>query len=141
MPTAPIPEGTIARIEFRIGEDAMRAYRAISGDDNPLHDDAAFARRRGFAGPVVYGGLVVAQVSRLLGTRLPGHGCVWRALSLRFRKPLYVDQPATLRGTVTHASAELGTVELALCVEAGGRRIAEGEASACLVREREAVDG
>ena len=123
-------------IEFRVTEGEMEAFRRLSADVNPLHDDAGFARRRGFDGVVVYGGLIVAQVSRLLGTRIPGHGCVWRSVSLRFRNPLYVGELAQLSGVVVHANEDLGTVDLKLSVVAGGRRIAEGEAAALLVRER-----
>ena len=125
-----------ARVEFCISEREMEIFRALSGDTNPLHDDAAYAGRRGFGGKVVYGGLLIAQVSRLLGTRLPGHGCVWRSITLRFRAPLYVDEPARLTGTVTHANADLGVMNLKLRIEAGGRTVADGEAAAILARER-----
>lgn len=114
----------------------MEVFRALSGDTNPLHDDAAYARRRGFEGRVVFGGLLLAQVSRLLGAHLPGHGCVWRSLSLRFRAPLYVGQPARLTATVTHANEDLGVMDLKLRIEAGDRTIADGEAAAIIARER-----
>lgn len=136
-----VREGEIELVAFRIDQEAMEAFRRISGDDNPVHLDPEFARRRGFAGPVVYGGLIVSQVSRLLGTRLPGHGCVWRAFSLRFRQPLHVGEDATVQGRVVHANEELGLFELALRVESGGRAIAEGEASAQLIAERELQNG
>lgn len=114
----------------------MEAFRTLSGDTNPLHDDAPYARRRGFDGRVVYGGLLVAQVSRLLGAHLPGHGCVWRSLALRFRAPLYVGQAAWLTATVTHANEELGVMDLKLRIEANDRTIADGEAATILARER-----
>ncbi|HZH28216.1 MAG TPA: MaoC/PaaZ C-terminal domain-containing protein [Azospirillaceae bacterium] len=117
-------------LEFRVTRDQMRAFAALSGDDNPIHDDADYARARGFEGPIVYGGLILAQVSRLLGTRLPGHGCVWHSLSMQFRTPLYVDEAAELHARVTHANEALGLVRLMLEVRAGGRRIASGEAQA-----------
>ncbi len=122
--------------EFRIGDAEMAAFRTLSGDTNPLHDDAVFARRRGFAGPVVYGGLIIAQVSQMLGTRLPGAGCVWRSLTLRFRAPLYVGETARLAATIVHVNEEIGAVDLKLRVDAGKRRIAEGEAAALLIPER-----
>ncbi len=125
-----------ARVEFCITEREMATFRALSGDTNPLHDDASYARLRGFDGRVVYGGLLVAQVSRLLGTHLPGHGCVWRSLSLRFRAPLYVGQAAVLTATVTHANEDLGVMDLKLRIEADGRAIADGEAAAIIARER-----
>lgn len=128
------PHDAIAgAVEFCIGADEMAAYRSLSGDSNPLHDDAQFARARGFADRVVYGGLLVAQVSRLLGTRLPGPGCVWRSLSLDFRNPLYVGEPARLSAAVRHANDELGLLELDLRIDAAGKRVAQGRAAALLI--------
>jgi 3-hydroxybutyryl-CoA dehydratase len=132
----PVAIGAREAVEFRVTADEMEAFRRLSSDLNPLHDDAEFARRRGFDDVVVYGGLIVAQVSRLLGTRLPGHGCVWRSMSLRFRNPLYVGEPAQLSGVVVHANDDLGAIDIKISVTAGGRRIAEGEAAALLVRDR-----
>lgn len=129
--------------EFSVSSEDMAAFRAISGDTNPLHDDEEFARDLGFEGPVVYGALIVAQVSRLLGTRLPGPGCIWRSLSLRFRGPLYVGQTARLAATIVHANEDIGTLDLKLRVDVGRRCIADGEAAAILksiaARPREAV--
>lgn len=132
-----LQQGHVEAADFRISAADMEMFRALSGDTNPLHFDADFAIRRGFSGPVVYGGLIIAQISRLLGVQMPGHGCVWRAISLRFRAPLYLDEHAHITGTVMHANDELGLLELKLRVDAAGRRIAEGEASAQLAVERE----
>lgn len=123
-------------VEFCISDADMTAFRSLSGDTNPLHDDAEFARRRGFTGPVVYGGLIVAQVSRLLGTTLPGPGCVWRSLSLRFRAPLYVGETARLAATIIHVNEDIGVVDLKLRIDAAKRCIADGEAAALLMPER-----
>jgi 3-hydroxybutyryl-CoA dehydratase len=133
--TAAMQPGTTESLEFSVSPEDMHAFRRLSGDTNPLHDDRAFAMRRGFKGIVVYGSLIVAQVSRLLGTVLPGPGCVWHSLSLRFRNPLYVGVPARLYGTVTYANDSLGLLKLALRVEAAGRLIADGEAAAQLTSE------
>jgi 3-hydroxybutyryl-CoA dehydratase len=122
----------IDRLEFHVSPEDMRTFRRLSGDTNPLHHDAAFARQRGFKDVVVYGSLIVAQVSRLLGTAMPGPGCVWRSIALRFRNPLYVDAPACLHATVAHANEAFGFVRLKLRVESGGLVVADGEAEAQL---------
>jgi 3-hydroxybutyryl-CoA dehydratase len=126
----------VAVVEFRITSADMDAFRILSGDTNPVHDDSEYPRRRGFAGALVYGGLLVAQISRLLGTRIPGPGCVERAITLRYRSPLYVDEPARLIAEIIHENDDLGVVDLKLRIEAGTRCIAEGEAAAMLARER-----
>jgi 3-hydroxybutyryl-CoA dehydratase len=130
------------QLEFRITLADMSAFRRLSGDTNPLHDDAAFARRCGFDDVVVYGGLIVAQVSRLLGTLIPGPGCVWRSLTFKFRNPLYVGVRARLRASVVYSNETFRLVRLKLRVEAANVLIAEGEAEAQLAAaasERSAV--
>jgi len=124
--------GSTDRLEFRVSQEDMQTFRRLSGDANPLHHDAAFARQRGFKDVVVYGSLIVAQVSRLLGNTMPGPGCVWRSIALRFRNPLYVDAPASLHATVAYANDAFGFVKLKLRVESGGVVVAEGEAEAQL---------
>ncbi|MGP3696903.1 MaoC/PaaZ C-terminal domain-containing protein [Rhodobacter sp. NSM] len=115
----------------------MEEFRRISADDNPIHFDADFARDRGFAGPIVYGGLLVAEISRMLGTALPGHGCVWQSLTLKFRRPLLVGETGTLEAEVKHETPHLGVMLIRLLISSNGQRIAEGEAMALLPRPKQ----
>jgi len=131
-----IHEGLTDGLAFTVTEREMEAFRSLSGDDNPIHSDAEFARVRGFEGPVVYGGLMLAAISRLLGTQLPGYGCVWHSLKIDFKKPLYVDQPATLSGVVTYCNASLRLLRVALKISAGERLLAKGEAQASLAQAK-----
>ena len=48
---------------------ALDAFRRLSHDENPLHYDAAYARRTPFGAPVVYGMLGVLAALRAI-TRL-----------------------------------------------------------------------
>ncbi|MEA2246097.1 MAG: hypothetical protein QOH46_626, partial [Solirubrobacteraceae bacterium] len=64
MPTlrsAPTAEGSL-----RIGGDDVERFAAASGDRNPLHLDAQFARRTAFGEPVVHGALVTLALLGLL---------------------------------------------------------------------------
>lgn len=126
----------IVSTDFRITHAEMDAFRTLSGDTNPIHDETEYPRLHGFTRAIVYGGLLVAQISRMLGTRLPGPGCVERSITLRYRSPLYVDEPARLIARVVHENDDLGLVNLSMRIEAGPRPIAEGEAAAMLARER-----
>jgi acyl dehydratase len=124
---------------FTVTDADMRAFAALSGDPNPLHTDAAFARDRGFAAPVVYGGLIVARISALLGGRLPGPGCVWHSLRLDFRAPLHPGEPAAVEARVVHRVDALSLVRLAVEVRTQDRLVARGEVQAALARARSAA--
>ncbi len=123
-----IEEGKTAHFSVSFDDAAMKSFRALSGDHNPVHFDAAEAKKRGFKGPIVYGGLMVAAVSRLLGQELPGAGCVWQSLSLEFVAPLYVNQNADVTGTVNYVNPDLGLFQVKINIVSGGLEIARGKA-------------
>lgn len=127
-----LTEGAAARLSFRVSAEDMDAFARLSGDLNPLHTDDAFARAKGFCGRVVYGGLLVAQVSRLLGMELPGRDGVWMGLRMEFRAPLFIDQPAELEAVVDRISEAVALVRLKFTIKSDERLIATGSAESTL---------
>ena len=71
-------EGLVERFVFKATNEMMQSFVEISGDVNPLHTDSNYATSRGFDGVVVYGGILVAQISRMVGKHT---GTVTRAKS------------------------------------------------------------
>ncbi|AMR78892.1 MaoC/PaaZ C-terminal domain-containing protein [Cupriavidus nantongensis] len=109
-------------------------YIALTGDANPFHADAGFARTRGFAGPVVPLPLLAGMFSDLLGTRLPGRGTGWMKQSLRLAAPARLDEPLTARVRIVRLRADKDLVNLAsVVIGADGRAVVQGE-SLVLVR-------
>lgn len=129
-PAIQIKEGAEIGSSLIITAEAMNVFRCLSGDENALHHNAPYARAQGFRGPVVYGGLLVAHISRILGTQMPGHGCVWHSLSLQFKNPLYVDEAAVISGRINYVNEELRVLRIKLRITVGERLIASGEAQA-----------
>jgi acyl dehydratase len=125
-------EGDQRSVTFSVTHEQMAAFAALSGDYNPLHVDESFARLRGYEGCVVYGALLVAKVSQLIGMRLPGRDSVWASVSLDFKRPLYVGREAEVEGTVKNVHEVTGMVELGLVVRADGRVLARGRAEVVL---------
>lgn len=129
-----LAEGAAASVDFVVGADDLRQFAALSGDFNPLHVDADFARSKGFEGVVVHGALLVAKISQLIGMRLPGRDSVWTGLTLQFRQPLYVGREARVEAVVAQLSPATGMVLLKLTLRAGETLLAKGEAEVLLVR-------
>ena len=77
-------EGLVERFVFKATDEMMQSFEKISGDINPLHTDVNFATSRGFDGVVVYGGILVAQISRMVGMHLPGRDALWSSLNIYF---------------------------------------------------------
>lgn len=127
-----LTEGLKRSVTFSVTREQMRAFAELSGDSNPLHVDEAFARSKGYEGCVVYGALLVAKVSQLIGMRLPGRDSVWASVSFDFKRPLYVGREAEVEGTVVNVHHATGMVELALVVRSDGRVLAKGKAEVVL---------
>jgi len=128
-----LTEGQSVVIELSIDDAQMRQFAELSGDFNPLHTDDAFARGKGFKGRVVYGALLVAKVSQLIGMRLPGKNSVWASLTWEFLEPLYVDQAVQLEAVVSSISAGTGLVELKLTLRRDGKKLSKGRAEVLVV--------
>jgi len=79
--------GSRASLQRVFSVDDVRAFAALTGDENPVHLDAAAAKVAGFDGPIVHGMLVASLVSRLLGTVLPGPGTIYLGQDMRFLAP------------------------------------------------------
>jgi 3-hydroxybutyryl-CoA dehydratase len=129
-----VAEGLRTTVDFHVTAQQMQQFAELSGDFNPLHTDDAFARSKGLEGAVVYGALMVAKVSQLIGMRLPGRDSVWASVSLDFRRPLYVGQAAQVEGVVTEVSESTGMVGLKLTVRAAGKVLAKGTAEVVVGR-------
>ncbi len=127
-----IQPGESFSFSFCISPDDQEAFAQLSGDRNPMHLDADHARLLGFAAPVVYGGLLVAKISRVIGMQWPGVRGVWGDLNIRFRKPLLVGQEAQLVARIDHVSEVSRSVTIKIDITSQTVRIASATTLAVL---------
>ena len=116
--------------EFRrvISEEAMRLFADLTGDTNPLHFDDDFAERSLFKGRVVHGMCTAAFISTVIGTRLPGPGCVYLSQSLRFSAPVRPGDEVVARAVVDKLIPERRRVEFETTCSVGERTVLSGRA-------------
>lgn len=79
----------------------VEAFAGISGDDNPVHLDEAFAKQTPFGGRICHGMLVASGFSALLGADLPGPGTIYLGQTLSFKRPVFLDEEVTLTVEIT----------------------------------------
>lgn len=104
-------------------------FAELSGDSNPIHLDPEQARAFGHPQPVAHGAFLLAVVSRLIGTELPGPGAVWMGHSVEWQNPLYVGDEVVVEVTVSRVAA--GEAVLVLELKAStvqGRTVMTGQA-------------
>jgi 3-oxoacyl-[acyl-carrier protein] reductase len=92
--------GEVATLVRRIEACDVEAFVALTGDNNPLHVDAEFAKASPFKEIVVHGMLGAAFVSTLIGTKLPGPGALWLSQTFDFAAPIRVGDELTISCTV-----------------------------------------
>jgi 3-hydroxybutyryl-CoA dehydratase len=112
-----------------ITEQDVATFAEISGDKNPLHLDDAYAKQTRFGARIAHGAFTFALISAALGTELPGPGTVYMSQSLKFIKPVYLDDTITATVEIAAIRADKGIVTLKTeCANQRGEKIAEGEA-------------
>ncbi|MBB3475873.1 SDR family oxidoreductase [Sphingomonas sp. BK345] len=83
-----------------IGAADVRRFVEMTGDDNPLHVDRAFAEETSFKDIVVHGMLGASFISTVIGTQLPGPGALWVSQSFDFLLPVRLGDELTVSCTV-----------------------------------------
>ena len=119
--------GATAQYRFVVTDDAMDAFRQMSGDNSLIHCDAAYCSERGFSGPIVYGALMVMKLSYMVGVLLPGRFGLSVNYTITFHNPLYVGEEAILTLEITSISKGTGIVDGRYTIISGDQRVAQGK--------------
>jgi 3-oxoacyl-[acyl-carrier protein] reductase len=107
-----IQVGQVAEIVHAISNSDLLKFVELTGDDNRLHVDAAFAATTSFKKPVAHGMLGASFISTVIGTKLPGDGALWFSQSLEFLLPVRVGDILTIRAEVLRKEDRSRIIEL-----------------------------
>lgn len=128
-PFAEICVGDSASLVRNVTNRDIQLFAAVSGDVNPAHVDALYAKSSHFHEIIAHGMLGASLISTVLGTRFPGPGTIYLGQSLKFLKPVHIGD--TLTVTVTVKSLDEVERRLILdtrCVDQEGDVVISGEA-------------
>src|SRR3989344_6045882 len=115
--------------ERLLDKKAVAAFADLTGDQNPLHVDEAYAIKTKFGGPIAHGMLMGSLFSALVGMLCPGKRCLYLSQTLKFKNPLKVGDVAVVSGRVTDKSeaGRIITIET-LVKDKNDKVLVEGEA-------------
>jgi len=91
--------------EFSFTQNQVNKFIEISGDNNPIHYDSAYAASTMFKKPIIHGILTASIFSKVLGTIFPGNGSIYMMQQVDFLRPMYVDEKYTALFTVTEINS------------------------------------
>jgi acyl dehydratase len=99
-----------------ITDQDVREYARISGDNNPIHLDDAYAATTRFKRRIAHGMLVSSMLTKLAGMNLPGPGAIYVSQTLKFKGPCYVGDTVTAELTVTNIREDKPIVTISTIV-------------------------
>jgi 3-hydroxybutyryl-CoA dehydratase len=120
--------GQSAEMHRVVGAADIEAFAEVSGDNNPVHLDEAYAKATPFGARIAHGMLSGAYISAILGTKLPGPGAIYLSQSLRFRRPVKIGDLVVARATITALDDSKGRVTLETLCQVDGKTVVDGEA-------------
>ena len=121
--------GEKAQLSRVILEDDILQMAKLTGDFNPIHMNADFAKRTRFKGCIAHGVFSVGLISAVLGTMLPGPGSIYLKQTLEFLSPVRAGDKLTAEVEVIFWNSEKRTIKLKTqCFTQNGTAVVAGEA-------------
>jgi len=126
---ADIMVGDTASFSKTVTESDIVSYAGRTGDFNPVHVDAEFARESMFKERVAHGMLVAGFISAVLGTQLPGPNAIYMGQTLEFKLPVKIGDTVTAEVTVAEKRDDKRILKLTTTVSnQRGELVVDGSA-------------
>lgn len=108
----------------------IQRFAEVTGDLNPLHSDAEYAKKTRFKEPIAHGMLSAGYISAVLGTKLcPDAVAIYLSQTLRFLRPVKVGDTIRAIAEVEGIEPEKRTLTLKTeCFNQDGDAVVKGEA-------------
>jgi 3-hydroxybutyryl-CoA dehydratase len=126
--------GMTAAYARTIGPADLVMFAGMSGDTNPMHLNEEYAQQTMFGGTIAHGMLCSSFISTVVGTRLPGPGCVYVSQTLKFKAPVRPGDTVTARATVNELIPEKDRCILETVCTVGEKVVISGEAQVLVPR-------
>ena len=139
IPYEALEVGQQASFDKLVEERDIQLFAAVSGDNNPVHLDAAFAAETMFKERIAHGMFSGALISAAIACRLPGPGTIYLGQSLKFTRPVKLGDNLTVKLEVLEKLPK-GRVKLATRVfNQNGEQVVDGDAEVLAPRAEQTV--
>jgi 3-hydroxybutyryl-CoA dehydratase len=120
--------GMTATFGKTITDADILMFAGVSGDTNPVHLNEEFAAGTPFHGRIVHGMLTASLISTVLGTKLPGPGCIYVSQTMRFLAPVRSGDTVRAEVTLRTVYREKKRAIFDTACKVLGKNVLEGEA-------------
>ena len=123
-----LTEGMTAVFGKTITDADILMFAGVSGDTNPVHLNEEFALGTAFHGRIAHGMLTASLISTVLGTKLPGPGCIYLSQNLKVLAPVRAGDTVRAEVTIRSIDREKRRVLFDTACKVGGKTVLSGEA-------------
>lgn len=122
--------GDFASLKRTLTKKDIELFAIMSGDVNPAHVDAEYAKDDMFHKIIAQGMWGASLISTVLGTELPGPGTIYLDQTLKFTAPVAPGDTVTVTVTVLEKKPEKHIVNLdCKCINQQGKTVIAGVAT------------
>jgi 3-hydroxybutyryl-CoA dehydratase len=111
-----------------VTEADIMMFAGVSGDTNPVHLNEEFACGTAFEGRIAHGMLTASFISTVIGTKLPGPGCIYLSQSLKFLAPVRVGDTVKAVVEIVGIDADRKRITMDTKCLVGDKPVLAGEA-------------
>ena len=112
-----------------VSEGDIQIFAKVSGDVNPVHLNPEYAKGTVFKGCIAHGILTASFISTVIGTRMPGPGCIYLAQNLKFKAPVRAGDVVKAVCTVTELNENRKFAEIKTQCFVGDTMVVDGNAT------------
>jgi 3-hydroxybutyryl-CoA dehydratase len=94
-----------------------------------VHLDETYAKTTPFKARIAHGMLSASLISTVLGTQLPGPGCIYLDQQIKFKAPVYIGDTVVATVSVEEINSRRGKVSLKTQCLVNDKVVADGMAS------------
>lgn len=116
-------------------EQRVESFAVLVDDHAPVHADAKFAERQGFAGRIVHGLFAQSIISGMLGEEVPGPKSVINNLSMKMHHPILIGQQVNYCVEIAALTASVSAVTLSFTGTVDGVVVLSGKALCSFPKE------
>lgn len=120
--------GDKASSSIKVTQEYINKFAEVSGDNNPIHINQQYAEKTVFKKCIGHGLISLSEISKIIGTQMPGCGAVFINEKIDYLSPIYVGDTITTEIEIIEIKIEKKLIKVnAISFNQNGIQLIAGE--------------